>query len=133
VSEVIAVQSLPEEVYTVDKGTSCLSALKKMVAEPNYEDAVVVVDHTKSNVVIGLICDDDVLRWITEHGEKGLDCKVEEMMNDDPVTVTPDDTVETALQRMNERILDHILVVSKDKEYKGWVNRYTILNKLIPG
>jgi CBS domain-containing protein len=69
-------------------------------------------------------------RHFDEDVEKALGSTVGEVMNDDPVTCGPDDTIETAASLMHEHNLSRLPVVS-DGALVGLIARGDILRAIV--
>lgn len=75
--------------------------------------------------LIGIVTDGDLRRGITKTNL--LQCKVEEIMKQNPLTISPNSLVVEALDIMNKKLITSLMVVDEDKFLKGIVHMHDCL------
>jgi CBS domain-containing protein len=75
--------------------------------------ALVVTD--RSDQLIGIVSERDIIATIATHGQDALDMQVEQVMSRDVVVCSPNDTVEQLMTVMTQRRFRHLPVVENGK------------------
>lgn len=108
-------------VISVLSETSVITAID-IILSNNY-NGIPVVD--KSGVIIGIVTKYDI---ISKRGSLRDDSKVVDVMNNDPLTLSEDMTVEDAIQAFAEHHrVDPIPVVDMEKKVIGVISRYDMV------
>ncbi len=102
---------------TVEENESILVAVKKM-AELNI-GAIPVVD--SEGKIVGIFTERDLLKRVVAR-EVPLTTPIKEVMTRNPVTITPDATVEEAKELMAKIKARHLPVVDKSGRLQGVVS-----------
>ncbi len=100
-----------------------LADVARVIAQHRKGLAVV---RDKDNKLLGVISVIDVNRALADHREAAAKIPVRDLMHRDVVTCEPDDSVESALEKMASRGVRHLPVVDKDI-LKGLVNIRDVL------
>ena len=87
--------------------------------------ALVVTDETGK--VAGILSERDIVRGIASQGTELLDAHVEDRMDRDVATCTPETWVEELMNEMTERRIRHLPVVEEDGKLVGIVSIGDIL------
>jgi arabinose-5-phosphate isomerase len=83
----------------------------------------------KDNQLLGILVEGDIRRTFTKDNQ-GLETKVEEIMNQSPVTVGPDDLAYEALLLMEKRDKPvHILPVVESEKFLGFLRLHDLLKE----
>lgn len=98
--------AMVKSVVTVPPETTIEEAVATMM--DNRIGSVLVVDHGP----IGIMTRSDVLRLLLERDDSLSDMRVPEAMSEDPVTISPDASVETALRTMEEHKIKKLPVIA---------------------
>jgi len=119
------------DLYTVKEESTLKEVLEKITDEKNLEDAVVVT----GSEVKGLICDIDVLSWLKNRESDWpykilMNAKASDVARRDFFYTFEGEKLKEALIKMNENKTTHIILLDKDKHYKGWVTKRCILQAL---
>lgn len=94
-------------VFAVSSQTTVLDALKYL-GEKNI-GAVLVIDDDK---LVGILSERDYARKIILKGKASHDTLVAEIMTEHPLTVTPQDSIDTCMAIMSEKHIRHLPVVN---------------------
>ncbi len=89
--------------------------------------ALVVTDNDK---VVGMFTERDYARKIALHGRSSKDTVVKDMMTTDVVVVSPDKTIDDAMQLMTEFRTRHLPVMEGD-HLEGLVSIGDVVNNII--
>jgi CBS domain-containing protein len=98
------------ETWTITPKHTVFDALVTM-ADKNV-GAVVVVNE---NAVLGIFSERDYARQVALKGKSSREIRVEEIMTSNPVTVSPDHSIEDCMELMNERHIRHLPVMENQK------------------
>jgi CBS domain-containing protein len=98
------------ETWTITPKQTVFDALVTM-ADKNV-GAVVVVNE---NAVVGIFSERDYARQVALKGKSSREIRVEEIMTSNPVTVSPDHSIEDCMELMNERHIRHLPVMENQK------------------
>jgi len=80
----------------------------------------------KNGELVGIFTERDLMSRVVAAGRDAAQLLVAEVMTDDPLTIDPDDSLETCLTLMRRHNFRH-LPVSKGRELKGIVSLRDIL------
>jgi CBS domain-containing protein len=89
-------------------------------AMARYNVGALVVLSTEREV-IGLLSERDVL-WRIVHENRPQDTLVQEIMSPEPVTISPETSVSSAMQLMTERRIRHLPVIGMAGELQGIIS-----------
>ncbi len=95
------------QIFFVEPDTTVYDALKQM-ADRNI-GALLVLDQGK---LVGIFTERDYARKIILCGKCSMETPVKEIMTSDPVTVTPDKSIEEAMELINQYHIRHLPVVA---------------------
>ena len=98
-------QTKGNDIYSVHPNDTVFSALEKMVE--NNISALLVMDHDK---FAGIFTETDYARKVILKGKASKETLIKEIMNERPVTVTPDTTMEECMTLMTSRYIRHLPV-----------------------
>lgn len=140
ITELISEQTKNKDIYTINPESTFFEIIGKIIADENLEDVVVVVEQKSSENIIGIIADVDILAWIKDNMESteqeelyrinAADIVKDINHNRDFFYADENITLREALKVMKENKVDHILVLDKNMEYKGWVNHHSVIRKI---
>lgn len=99
-----------DAVWSVSPDQTVIDALALM-SDKNI-GAVMVIEHEK---LIGIISERDYTRAVVAHDHSSIEKTVRELMTDDVVAVSPDETLDQCMWLMTERGFRHLPVVEKDR------------------
>ena len=97
------------EVISIDPGNSVVDTTR--ILKGRGIGALVVRD--KSEQVLGIISERDIIHWIAMHGENGLGMPVRDLMTTDVITCKTDDTINEAMKVMVDHAFRHLPVVEE--------------------
>lgn len=97
-------------VFSVESATMVYRAVELM-CEKNI-GGLLVVDNGK---LAGIFTERDYARKMILKGKSSKDTPVSEIMTRDPLTVTPDSSIEDCMNLMTEKRIRHLPVVEADK------------------
>ena len=96
----------PSVLWSIAPGATVYEAIKLM-AEKNIGALLVMVEGR----LAGVVTERDYTRKVALHGKTSRETRVWEIIPQEIVTVTPDDTVEDCMKLMTEKRLRHLPVV----------------------
>lgn len=105
-----------KDVMTPDPACCTMATSLQEVAQMMFEydcGAIPVVDNHETRRLIGIITDRDITVRTAARGKNPVNMRVEECMSRPVVTVTPEDKVEIACQKMEENQVRRIPVVDE--------------------
>jgi CBS domain-containing protein len=105
VAKILAVKG--SHVFAVNSHDTVLEALKYL-GEKNI-GAVLVID---GNKLVGILSERDYARKIILKGKASHDTLVSEIMTENPLTVTTQDSIDTCMAIMSEKHIRHLPVVN---------------------
>lgn len=113
----------PEPVTTVSIGTP-LARMLRIVAESKDDYFPVLDDDGR---MVGIVSERDVREFLFEHAVHQIAIAAD-VMTTDPIRLTLDDDLHTALEKFNERKLDVLPVVARDDAQRllGFLQRRAI-------
>jgi CBS domain-containing protein len=92
-------------VFSVEPQSSVYSAIEQM-CEKNIGGVVVV----ENNVLVGIFTERDYARKLILKGKSSKDTVVAEIMTKNPITVSPDTTIDDCMNVMSEKRIRHLPV-----------------------
>jgi CBS domain-containing protein len=110
-----------QETYLADFGQTVLDVARAMV-ERNIGAVPVIRD----GLLVGIFSERDLMRRVVVEGRDPGATRVEVVMTEDPLTVTPDETLETCMVLMRRHGFRH-LPVCEGKKLRGIVSLRDIL------
>ena len=93
-------------IFSITSNATVYDALKLM-GEKNI-GALPVIDEGK---LAGILSERDYARKIILKGKASHDTLVEEIMTENPITVSPNDEIDTCMNKMSEKKFRHLPVV----------------------
>lgn len=105
VAKILALKG--SHVFAVSSHATVLEALKYL-GEKNI-GAVLVIDDNK---LVGILSERDYARKIILKGKASHDTLVAEIMTENPLTVSPQDSIDTCMAIMSEKHIRHLPVVN---------------------
>lgn len=94
------------QVWSVAPDTSVFEALRKMA--DHGVGALLVMD---GNALAGIVSERDYARKVILMGRASRDTPVRDVMSEDVVTVTPENTMQDCMARMTEHHIRHLPVL----------------------
>jgi len=98
-------------IYTISPETSVYEALETL-ENKNLGALVVVEDDGKLD---GIFTERDYARKIILKGRSSKDTRVQDIMTDDPIFVSPDTKIEECMQLMTNKFIRHLPVLENDQ------------------
>lgn len=99
------------DIYSIEQTATVYSALEELIAR-NVGSLVVLDNHGK---LCGLITERDYSRKIALQGRSSRETQVAEVMSAQPPSVSPEDSVTSAMELMTNKFTRHLPVVSNDQ------------------
>lgn len=103
-------QAKGNHIWTVSPNTTVYDALSLM-AEKDIGALVVVED----NAVVGIFSERDYARKVILFGKSSRNTKINEIMTDDVLCISPEQTVEKCMALMTEKRIRHLPVLDKEQ------------------
>ena len=123
VSDILQVKG--NNIYSVASLLSVYDAIKVM-GEKNI-GALLVMEEGKLH---GIISERDYARKVVLKGKISRETTVKEIMTEQVITVTPDDTIEKCMELMSEKHFRHLPVV-KEGKVLGMISIGDVVNAII--
>jgi len=101
---------LDPETYSVSPGAMVWDAIKLM-----SEKSVGALLVTEANKLVGIISERDYMRKVALLGRSSKSTEVKDIMTANPITVTPEETMDACMALMTEKRIRHLPVVSHEK------------------
>ena len=92
--------------------------------------AVPVVEDDTSRKLVGIITDRDIVVQLIAEGKEAGACKIEECMSRNPVTCTPQDRIDDAMDRMGQHQIRRIPVVDGKNRVVGIISQADIATRV---
>ncbi len=99
------------QVHTLTRNQTIHDAAREL--NDRKVGALVVVD--EAGAPCGILSERDIVRLAAEHGADGLNLKVQDAMTRSVQFASPEETVDAALERMTDRRIRHLPVLSGGK------------------
>ena len=103
-------QKKGSEVWTIGPEASVFAALERM-AEKNVGALVV----TEGEKLAGIFSERDYARKVILRGKTSRETLVEEIMTRNPITVSPEESMDRCMELMTEKRVRHLPVVADDR------------------
>ncbi|MFC0775683.1 CBS domain-containing protein [Terrimonas alba] len=103
-------QTKGNAVYTVSPESSVYEALEEL--ENNNLGSLVVVENEK---LIGIFTERDYARKIILKGRSSRETHVKDIMNERPLFVSPDTSIDACMQLMSSKFVRHLPVIDNDQ------------------
>lgn len=103
-------QSKSVQIYSVVATDTVLDALKVMT-EKNISALLIM----ESEQLLGIFTERDYARKIVLHGKSSNTTAISEAMTMNPITVSPDDSIEHCMQLMTDKHIRHLPVTANGK------------------
>jgi CBS domain-containing protein len=100
----------PVQIYSVDRSTSVLGALKIM-NEKNISALLIM----ENGQLLGIFTERDYARKIILQGKSSKETLISEAMTENPISVSPNDTIELCMEIMTDKHIRHLPVKDADK------------------
>lgn len=101
------------------KGTKVLTirhgASARRAADTMQRDGVAALVVTNGDQIAGIVSERDIVRALSQEGERALSMTVGDVMSHTVVTVQPSDTVKLAMRLMTDRRVRHLVVTENGK------------------
>jgi len=110
-----------QDTHRADAGQTVFEAARAMV-----ERNIGAVPVLRDGLLVGIFSERDLMKRVVVEGRDPRTTRVEEVMTEDPLTVRPDESLETCLVLMRRHGFRH-LPVCDGKELKGIVSLRDIL------
>ena len=108
VRDIIKAKNYP--LVTINQHITVYEALKQMV--DHNIGALLVTDENK---LIGIFTERDYARKVILLGKTSKELLISEVMSDNLITVTPDDSVEDCMQLMTNKFIRHLPVIENNE------------------
>ena len=96
-------------VFSITPDTIVYNALEIMV-EKNVSALLV----TENEKLTGIFTERDYARKVILKGKASRDTRIEEIMTEEVITVSPDDTIDSCMRLMTNNFIRHLPVVEND-------------------
>jgi CBS domain-containing protein len=96
--------------FSITPDTIVYDALEMMVGK--NVSALVVLENEK---LVGIFTERDYARKVILKGKTSKDTRIAEIMTEDLITVTPDNTVDSCMRLMTSRFIRHLPVIENDQ------------------
>lgn len=104
-------------IFSVKPTTTIYEALELMM-EKNI-GALLVSDQGK---LVGIFTERDYARKVVLKGKASKDTTIREAMTENPVTVTPDSSIDECMKLMTSRFIRHLPVLHSNVELAGMIS-----------
>jgi CBS domain-containing protein len=110
-----------QETHVADADQTVLEAARAMV-----ERNIGAVPVLRDGLLVGIFSERDLMKRVVVEGRDPRSTRVDEVMTEDPLTVTPDENLETCMILMRRHGFRH-LPVCEGKQLRGIVSLRDIL------
>ena len=97
-------------IFSITPATVVYEALEIMV-EKNVS-ALTVLENEK---LVGIFTERDYARKVVLKGKSSKDTLISEIMTEDLITVSPDNTIDSCMRLMTSRFIRHLPVLAEDR------------------
>lgn len=109
-----------KDVMKIDVGfCSTEDNLKRAAEIMRHRDCGVVPVVEAENRVVGMLTDRDICLAVAARNRKASDVKTKELINNQPITCSPDEKLENALKKMRKNQVKRLAAVGKNGELVG--------------
>lgn len=105
-------QTKGREVFSVEPAVTVYNAIEIMSLK-NIGGLIVTDQHGEK--LLGIFTERDYARRLILKGKSSKDTEVGEIMTENPVTVSPDDSIEACMKLMTDRRIRHLPVVDNER------------------
>jgi CBS domain-containing protein len=98
------------DIWTISPDATVFEAIQLM-ADKNI-GALLVTDRER---LVGILSERDYTRKVALRGKSSKECRVREIVSENPITVTPAHTVEHCMRLMTEHRVRHLPVLDGNK------------------
>ncbi len=98
------------DIFSVEPDCLVYDALE-MMCERNISSILVI----KNNNLMGIFTEKDYARKVILKGKSSKETLISEVMTKDPITVSPDTTIETCMLLMTNKLIRHLPVLEEGK------------------
>ena len=110
-----------QDVLRVEGSQAVLDVAKAMVSRN-----IGAVPVLRNGVLVGIFSERDLMKRVVAEGRDPRSTRVEEVMTQEPLSVTPQETLETCMHLMRRHGFRHLLIC-EDKQLVGLVSLRDIL------
>ena len=110
-----------QETFRADVNQTVLEVARAMV-----ERNIGAVPVLRDGLLVGIFSERDLMKRVVVEGRDPRTCRVGEVMTEDPLTVSPDESLETCMVLMRRHGFRH-LPVCQGRELRGIVSLRDIL------
>jgi len=110
-----------QETYRAEAGQSVFD-----VAEAMVDRNIGAVPVLRDGLLVGIFSERDLMKRVVVEGRDPRTTRVEDVMTDDPLTVSPDESIETCMVLMRRHGFRH-LPICEGKQLRGVVSLRDIL------
>jgi CBS domain-containing protein len=103
-------QSKGSEVFSVEPGVTVFKAIQIM-CDKNIGGLLI----TNNGKLVGIFTERDYARKLILKGKSSKDTLIKELMTENPITVSPDSSIDDCMQTMSNKRIRHLPVVEGDK------------------
>jgi CBS domain-containing protein len=103
-------QAKGSAVFTVEPGVTVYNAIQ-MMCEKNI-GGLLITDHGR---LVGIFTERDYARKLILKGKSSKDTHIKEIMTENPITVSMDNSIEDCMQLMVDKHIRHLPVVDDGK------------------
>ncbi|NIG54281.1 CBS domain-containing protein [Chitinophaga sp. Cy-1792] len=114
-------------VYSIRPDNTVLEGIQ-MLVDRNV-GALTVVDHNGN--FLGIFSERDYARRVILKGRASKDTLISEIMTENPITVTPDNSIEDCMVMMTEKHIRHLPVVDNQHQLIGLISIGDVVKYII--
>jgi CBS domain-containing protein len=103
-------QTKGNAIFSIPSDTTVYSALETMLEKGI--GAILVVDNEK---LVGIFSERDYARKLILKGKASKETLIKDVMTENPITVTPESTIEDCMKLITDRKIRHLPVMENDK------------------
>jgi CBS domain-containing protein len=100
------------------------------IMRDNDVGSVPVVDDTSSKHLVGIITDRDIVIKVLADGQNRDGITIERIMTQNPVTCSPQDDIQNAMDRMSQHRVRRIPVVDEQGRLQGIIAQADLLTRV---
>jgi CBS domain-containing protein len=103
-------QTKAKVIFSIPSDTTVYSALETMLEKSI--GAIMVVDNEK---LVGIFSERDYARKLILKGKSSKETLIKEVMTENPITVTPDSSIEECMKLISEKKIRHLPVMENNQ------------------